>query len=371
MGRIRQRAGGARRRLRKAWIELTDPPPVLPEPSLTRNLSTGRLAHDDEPVTRTLHARLGREQLEAVAAAVVDGASSDDLALPGSREQRGAFAERFAAAEGVERMRAEITAAVTYGPADVRELIGIPAAIPPEDVHSMVAAAGPFGSGGGLGEADFTAAALISGGAPPSAGQKILDFGCSSGRVVKTLRAAYPDVEWHGCDPNGPAVEWAGANLPGISFFRSENEPPLALDDDTLDAAVAVSIWSHYAEALALRWYDEMWRVLKPGGLLALTTHGPQAVAHYHGNGLRSEDQLTWIQSTLWSDDYWYVAEFGEQGDWGVVNDEWGTAFVTAEWMLRQLTPRWEIVEFATGRNDGNQDLYVLRKPAAAAGDGA
>ena len=38
-----------------------------------------------------------------------------------------------------------------------------------------------------------------------------LDFGCSSGRVVRVLATAYPNVSWHGCDPNRPAIEWANA----------------------------------------------------------------------------------------------------------------------------------------------------------------
>ena len=36
-----------------------------------------------------------------------------------------------------------------------------------------------------------------------------LDFGCSSGRVVRALQAAYPQAEWHGVDPNEPAIAWA------------------------------------------------------------------------------------------------------------------------------------------------------------------
>jgi SAM-dependent methyltransferase len=181
--------------------------------------------------------------------------------------------------------------------------------------------------------------------------------------VTRALRAAYPETEWIGCDPNGPAVEWAAQNLPGIRFFASGNEPPLELQDGELSAAFGVSIWSHYAERLALLWYDEMWRVLKPGGLLISTTHGPHSIQHYQANGLRSNEQLAEVQAALYRDDYWYLAEFGDKGDWGVVNSEWGTAFVTAEWMLDKLTPKWEIVEYATGRNEDNQDLYVLRKP--------
>ena len=105
-----------------------------------------------------------------------------------------------------------------------------------------------------------------------------------------------------------------------------------------------------------------MHRIIKPGGHLISTTHGPQSVAFYGAHGLRSSDQLADIIDSLYDSGYWYAPEFGEKGDWGVVNSEWGTSFVCAEWMLDNLTPKWEIVEYATGRNETNQDVYVLRK---------
>ena len=62
-------------------------------------------------------------------------------------------------------------------------------------------------------------------------GMSGLDFGCSSGRVVRVLAAAYPELDWHGCDPIPDAIEWARANLPGIAFERSPEYPPLPYAD--------------------------------------------------------------------------------------------------------------------------------------------
>lgn len=222
----------------------------------------------------------------------------------------------------------------------------------------------PLAAGGGFYQADLVADALAAVGAPPTEGDLGLDFGCSSGRVVRVLAAAYPEMQWHGCDPNGPAIEWAQGNLPMARFARSSNEPPLPYDDNSFAVAFGISIWSHYAEQLALRWYDEMWRVLRPGGHLISTTHGPQSIAFYGDLGLRSNQQLTEIQRALYLSGYWYAPEFGDAGDWGVINSQWGTSFVSAEWMLDNLTPRWSVVEYATARNERNQDVYILRKNA-------
>lgn len=236
----------------------------------------------------------------------------------------------------------------------------LPASQPPEDVHVM--ARGPSAAAGGLYEADLVANALAGIGVDIATLGAALDFGCSSGRVVRVLGAAYPEVHWMGCDPNAPAIEWAGKNLPGIDFFASGDAPPLPLADSSLDLAYAISIWSHFAPDLGLSWFEEMRRLIRPGGYLVCTTHGQTSVALYAQLALRTPQQSDEILGALYRQGAWYAPEFGEQGDWGVVNPDWGTAFLSPEWMLTHLCPRWRFVEFAPGRNQTNQDVYVLQR---------
>jgi SAM-dependent methyltransferase len=231
---------------------------------------------------------------------------------------------------------------------------------PPEEVHAM--ARGPLAAGGGLYEADLMVDALTSVGVKVSELTRALDFGCSSGRVVRVLAAAYPDVEWRACDPNGPAIAWASENLPGINFFVNSDAPPLALSDASLDLAYGISIWSHFSPELGMRWFEEMRRVLRPRGILVLTTHGPGSIAYYAMHELRTPAQSREIADSLYHRGWWYAPEFGAEGDWGVVNPEWGTAFISPEWLLAELCPRWRVLEFAPGRNQDNQDVYVLQR---------
>jgi hypothetical protein len=44
-----------------------------------------------------------------------------------------------------------------------------------------------------------------------------------------------------------------------------------------------------------------------------------------------------------------------------VVDPQWGTAFISPEWLISQLSPQWRVLEFAPGRNQENQDVYVLQ----------
>ena len=162
-----------------------------------------------------------------------------------------------------------------------------------------------------------------------------LDFGCSSGRVVRALAAAFPQAEWHGVDPNerrdrvGAASIYRGSGSPCPRRIRRCPTPTA-----TSTSSSAISIWSHYAEPAALRWLDEMHRVIAPGGHLAFSTHGPHSVSYYAQTAERSPAQLApdpRARSTAAG--YWFAPEFGESGDWGVKHLEWGTAFFTPEWV--------------------------------------
>jgi SAM-dependent methyltransferase len=244
--------------------------------------------------------------------------------------------------------------------AAVSQKSGLPKAQPHQHVHVM--ARGATAAAGGLYEADLVVDALKSAGVEMGQIGSALDFGCSSGRVTRVLCATYPEIRWHGCDPNRQAIDWAAENLPDIDFFVNSDCPPLTLADGSIDMAYAVSIWSHFAPALGLRWFEEMHRLLRPGGHLVCTTHGLTSIAHYAAQELRTPEQSEEIRQALYREGTWYAPEFGQEGDWGVVNPEWGTAFLSPEWILTQLCPRWRVVEFAPGRNQDNQDVYVLQR---------
>lgn len=242
----------------------------------------------------------------------------------------------------------------------VAEKTGLRSVQPPEHIHTM--ARGPLAAAGGLYEADMTLDALRSAGIDLQPRQSALDFGCSSGRVVRVFAAAYPDVRWFGCDPNEEAIAWAKTNLPEIEFFASDQAPPLPFEDGSFDLVYGMSIWSHFAPVLGMRWLDEMHRLLRPGGHLVWTSHGLTSISLAAAQGRRGPDQCREIVQALYRRGWWYASEFGKQGDWGVINEAWGTAFLSAEWVLTNLCPAWRVRAFAPGRYQENQDLWVLER---------
>jgi SAM-dependent methyltransferase len=316
------------------------------QPDFARTLGPETFADDGDIVTQTLFDRLRSEDvLEVVTRSEHDPELSRMPPIGDDPPTRRFLVLNYGTWLGVP---------------GVIERTGLKPDQPPPEVHAM--ARGPLAAAGGLGEADLVLDALSSAGTDLAQVDEALDFGCSSGRVVRVLQAAFPEVRWHGCDPNSPAIGWAARHIPEAEFFVSPQEPPLPVQEGKLGLVYAISIWSHFAPDLGLRWFEEMHRVIRPDGHLVFTTHGHQSVAFHVERGERSAAQGQEIIDSLYRHGYWYAAEFGEAGDAGVANPQWGTAFLSAEWVLSRLCPRWRVLEYAAGRNQNNQDVYVLER---------
>ena len=102
---------------------------------------------------------------------------------------------------------------------------------------------------------------------------RVLDFGCGCGRVLRHL-AETSGPALYGADINGPAVDWCGQYLPIARALKAELEPPLAVPAAHFDVIYAFSVFTHLPPRLAEEWTEELRRILRPGGLLLLSTHG-------------------------------------------------------------------------------------------------
>jgi SAM-dependent methyltransferase len=111
----------------------------------------------------------------------------------------------------------------------------------------------------------------------------VLDFGCGVGRVLRHWVSLALDEDgrprpgapaFHGSDYNPALVAWCRSNL---AFARFEVNPlpgPLAYADETFDLVYALSVFTHLTEPVGDAWVRELARVLRPGGVLAFSTHG-------------------------------------------------------------------------------------------------
>ncbi len=231
---------------------------------------------------------------------------------------------------------------------------------PPAHVHAMVRSSEFVGD---QYYCDLVASALERVGAGFRTGGSYLDFGSSSGRVVRTLATAFPDASFLGCDPNADAIEWASNHVPSVDFFVSSTVPPLeSIADQSLDGVYAISIWSHYSNAAGRRWIEEMGRVVKPGGHLVLTTHGLGSLLHYLDRAILSEELVTELTDGVLADGHAFYESFGTDGDWGVTDTDWGDSFTHPAFLAQHMLEGWSLLSYQTRRAEGNQDVYVLER---------
>ena len=98
----------------------------------------------------------------------------------------------------------------------------------------------------------------------------ILDFGGSSGRVLRHMAQHSPSSNLYLCDKHVQSIEWAKVNLPGLVSFV--NEQHLPFEDNSIDLVFAMSVFTHLRNDHY--WLLELRRILKPKGIAYITIHG-------------------------------------------------------------------------------------------------
>ncbi len=107
--------------------------------------------------------------------------------------------------------------------------------------------------------------------------QSILDFGCGCARVLLALHREGVSARLFGSDIDGEAIAWCVRNLGAVATFEANDPlPPIRYADNTFDLVYAVSVFTHLPEDHQDAWLAELRRILKPGGLLITTVHGPR-----------------------------------------------------------------------------------------------
>jgi len=152
--------------------------------------------------------------------------------------------------------------------------------------------------------------------------------------------------------------------------YASPINPPTTYGEKKFDLIFAISIWSHYnfgkgenikgdERGSALRWLEEMRRIIKPDGFLVITTHGYGAAY----SKVTDVPTAKLIRKTF--DDgtgEFYVAAFPGNMDWDkdTVNPDWGMSWVDPTWLA--LTSKdWKLVVLRNSRSDCLQDVIVMR----------
>jgi SAM-dependent methyltransferase len=102
---------------------------------------------------------------------------------------------------------------------------------------------------------------------------RVLDFGCSSGRMIRWLDDFAKQCEIWGVDVSASHIIWCQQHLsPPFNFATVTTAPHLPFEDGYFDLIYAGSVFTHIAD-LSDAWFLELKRIVRPEGRLYITVH--------------------------------------------------------------------------------------------------
>lgn len=176
----------------------------------------------------------------------------------------------------------------------------------------------------------------------------ILDWGCGPARIIRHFPSLTDfSCTYYGTDYNEDYISWCSDHIPGIRFSSNKIVPPLSFEDGFFDVIYGISIFTHLSEENHYKWFNELMRVLKTGGILILTLAGKAMRSRLFENEIKrfSDGELV-VRSNTKEGHRTYVA-------------------FQPESFIRKLVGEHEVLEFIEGEIiDGlaRQDKWIIRK---------
>jgi malonyl-CoA O-methyltransferase len=115
---------------------------------------------------------------------------------------------------------------------------------------------------------------------------RVLDLGCRSGYQLDALQQMYPDAQIVGCDLTAQKPISLPSSWP--SWLRKRPQGPARLTCDPHELPFAAATFDLVVSNLLLPWshsphrvFEEVQRILRPGGAFMFTTAGPDTLMEY------------------------------------------------------------------------------------------
>ncbi len=104
--------------------------------------------------------------------------------------------------------------------------------------------------------------------------ENLLEWGSGQARVLRHFPHLLPGSRLYGTDYNQKSINWCKAQFKNINFTSCDLLPPTSYSDNFFDVIYSISIFTHLSENAHTLWIKELYRLLKPGGILVSSFHG-------------------------------------------------------------------------------------------------
>jgi SAM-dependent methyltransferase len=201
---------------------------------------------------------------------------------------------------------------------------------------------------------------------------QILDFGCGWGRIIRFFLKDVEPAKLVGIDPVKEMIEFCMSSNKWCRFELVDRRPPTRFPDKTFDLIYGYSVFSHLSEQVHEDWLVELHRILRPGGLLVLTTMSREFIVHC--DALRKDKRLNTypdgikISAVSFPDVKQSLADYdrgrythtshGHSGDW----DYWGDTAIPKGYVLSRWTRYLTFVDYIDDRTRCPQNVIVMKK---------
>jgi len=192
-----------------------------------------------------------------------------------------------------------------------------------------------------------------------SKGDRILDFGCGTGRMIRHLANVSESCEIWGTDVHAESIYWCNQHLnPPFHFATTTTIPHLPFGDSYFKLIYGGSIFTHIDD-LAEAWLLELRRILSPDGRLYVTIHDNRSIELLEA--CRNEDFF--LAELLKTNDL-YIQSKSNLGMLAIGRDIHAQVFYDIDYFRKMLSSTYQVLS-VTKEAYGYQTA-VLVKPRSA-----
>lgn len=193
---------------------------------------------------------------------------------------------------------------------------------------------------------------------PIKADTSILDFGCGWGRIARFFLKEIDVKNIYGVEVLQELTEACESTFNTNNFHTITQSGLLPFESNKFDVVFANSVFSHLNIDLNMHWLNEIERVIKPGGIAALTVIDTPKFESMSKSGSK------WFESLGIDCDETHKKLNSGEFIWVSTNrsgelDGYGLTFIPVDWINKNWTKKMDLIDL---NPNYSQSIAILQK---------